>query len=888
MLNIVRQPIRRPEMEARQTPVRIHRQDYAPFAWLVHETRLDVSIDEPDTTVCVSLMIEANPAAEATDSLVLNGRGLSLVSVQLDGEFLAADRYRLDADTLQINGLNDQHEVTITSTCAPFTNTALEGLYLSGDMLCTQCEPEGFRRICYYPDRPDVMSVFTVRIEADQKYKQLLSNGNKLEAGPAGQDSPGRHYVLWHDPHPKPCYLFALVAGDLACVEDHITTASGRDVTLQIWVEHGNQHLTGHALDSLKKSMRWDEQAYGLEYDLDLFQIVAVSHFNMGAMENKGLNIFNSKFVLADPATATDDDLGRVESIIAHEYFHNWSGNRVTCRDWFQLTLKEGLTVFRDQCFSADMHDETVKRAEDVAMLRAIQFPEDASPTAHPIRPDTYSEINNFYTPTVYEKGAEVIRMLSGFLGPQGYRRGVDLYFQRHDGQAVTCDDFLAALAEANDVDLSAFSRWYSQAGTPDLAITRQSQTADSIELRLTQNLKATAAGTATTAQPIPVRLGLVGAQGDMHSFSIDGEAAAVEQTILLTGPEQTVTLALSAPTSQPVVPSALRGFSAPVRLHDDLSVEELAVLAAHDTDGFNRYEACQRLAHLALKARLSSCELETATEEALATALSGTFADTALRDDYKALCLSVPGQSEVEHRTTDADPVAIWQARQALQGALGSRLSDLIASCLADDSTAETAAGRALRNRCLYLGVAAGMDDATQTAARQSSDLNMTLSMGGLSALNVTRHDEREACLHRFYERWKASSLVMEKWLSLGASAPYAGTIDQLGRLMGDAVFDADNPNKLRSVLGAFAMANPVQFHKADGSGYRFIADQIAEMDSRNPQIAARLALVLTRFGHIEAGRRAQMIAAVEQLSTQQLSANLGEIVAKALETAN
>ena len=872
-------------MEARQTPVRIHRQDYAPFPWLVRETRLDVCINEPDTTVCARLKIEANPAAEATDTLVLNGRGLALVSVMLDGQVLAADRYRMDADMLQITGLIDQHEVTITSTCTPYSNTALEGLYLSGDMLCTQCEPEGFRRICYYPDRPDVMSVFTVRIEAETKYKQLLSNGNKLETGPAGE---GRHYSLWHDPHPKPSYLFALVAGDLACVEDQFTTASGRAVTLQIWVEHGNEHLTDHAMESLKKSMRWDEEVYGLEYDLDLFQIVAVSHFNMGAMENKGLNIFNSKFVLADPATATDDDLGRVESIIAHEYFHNWSGNRVTCRDWFQLTLKEGLTVFRDQCFSADMHDETVKRAEDVAMLRAIQFPEDASPTAHPIRPETYSEINNFYTPTVYEKGAEVIRMLSGLLGAEGYRRGVDLYFQRHDGQAVTCDDFLAALADANDADLSAFSGWYSQAGTPEVTIKRRTQSIDEIELSLSQMLHKTAAGTATTAQPIPIRLGLVSANGEQHSFSIDGQAAASEQTVLLTAPEQTVKLTLSAPATQPVVPSALRGFSAPVRLSDDLSVEELAILAAHDTDGFNRYEACQRLAHLALDRRLSAGTADVAIEDALASALSRTFAETTLRDDYKALCLSVPGQSEVEHRTNMADPVAIWTARQALQGALGQHLSDLISTCLADDGLVKAAAGRALRNRCLYLGVAAGMDQAIQAAAVQSSDLNMTLSIGGLTALNVTEHTERQACLHRFYERWTSSSLVMEKWLSLEACAPYSGTIDQLQRLMGDAVFDAYNPNKLRSVLGAFASANPVQFHKADGSGYQFIADQIAQMDSRNPQIAARLALVLTRFGHIEPGRKAKMIAAVQGLARHQLSANLQEIVVKALETAS
>ena len=871
-------------MEAKQTPVRIHRLDYAPFAWTVTTTRLDVSINSPDTLVSVTLDIQPNPAAKPSDELLLNGRGLSLLSIEVDGLHLAVDRYRLDSNQLRITGLTGQHQVKVTSTCTPYTNTALEGLYLSGDMLCTQCEPEGFRRICYYPDRPDVMSIFTVRIEADLQYKQLLCNGNKVEDGPVGSD---RHFALWHDPHPKPCYLFALVAGDLALAEDRFTTASGRDVTLQIWVEHGNQHLTEHAMVSLKSSMRWDEDVYGLEYDLDLFQIVAVSHFNMGAMENKGLNIFNSKFVLADPATATDDDLNRVESIIAHEYFHNWSGNRVTCRDWFQLTLKEGLTVFRDQCFSADMHDETVKRAEDVAMLRAIQFPEDASPTAHPIRPEAYAEINNFYTPTVYEKGAEVIRMLSSFLGPKGYRRGVDLYFQRHDGQAVTCDDFLAALADANDMDLSLFSLWYSQAGTPDLTVKRNTASEGLINLTLSQSLQQTAAATAIGPMPVPVKLGLVSQTGEAVKFSIGGQNPAVEQTILLTADMMDVELELTQPSVSPVVPSVLRGFSAPVRMHDDLSVDELAILAAHDTDGFNRYEACQRLAHLALEQRLGSDGANVAIETALIKAVIKIFEDADLRNDYKCLCLSVPGQSEVEHRAAEADPVAIWQARQALQGEIGSHLSEQIRFALATEDLCDTSSGRALRNRCIYLGVASASENAVRVAAEQSSDLNMTLSMGGLTALNITKHEVRSICLEAFYERWRNTSLVMEKWLGLEASSPFSGTIQHMQKLMRDPVFDPDNPNKLRSVLGTFAMANPVQFHKEDGSGYQFIAEQIAELDNRNPQIAARLALVLTRFAHIEPSRRRLMRKSVAWLSELQLSDNLQEIVAKALAAA-
>ena len=870
-------------MEASQTPVRIHRSNYAPFAWAVTDTRLNVNINKPETTVSVTLTIKPNLVSKPSDELLLDGRDLSLISIEVDGQHLGADRYHLDGDRLRINGLKAaQHQVTVTSSCSPFTNTALEGLYLSGEMLCTQCEPEGFRRICYYPDRPDIMSTFTVRIEADLDYKQLLCNGNKVEAGPVGSD---RHFALWHDPHPKPCYLFALVAGSLALAENSFTTKSGSNVTLQIWVEHGNEHLTSHAMESLKKSMQWDERVYGLEYDLDLFQIVAVSHFNMGAMENKGLNIFNSKFVLADPATATDDDLNRVESIIAHEYFHNWSGNRVTCRDWFQLTLKEGLTVFRDQCFSADMHDETVKRAEDVKMLRAIQFPEDASPTAHPIRPEVYAEINNFYTPTVYEKGAEVIRMLSTFLGPKGYKKGVDLYFQRHDGQAVTCDDFLSALADANDLDLSMFSLWYSQAGTPELIVSRQSTSANHIKLRLTQTLKKTAAATATSPMPVPVRLGLVSETGEAYAFGIDGQDPAVEQTILLTTETKDVELQLTQPAARSAVPSILRGFSAPVRLHDDLSVDELAVLASRVAGGFSRYEACQRLAHLALARRLGPEGRNADLEAAFTDALARIYDDKELRHDYISLCLSIPSQSEVEYRAADAEPVAIWQARQSLQGEIGKQLSGQISRALATDVLCKTSSGRALRNRCLYLGVAAGNEAATNVAAEQSYDLNMTLSMGGLAALNITSNEGRRTCLADFYERWKDTSLVIEKWLSLEASAPYAGTVEHLQKLMRDPVFDAENPNKLRSVLGAFAMANPMQFHKKDGSGYQFIAEQIARMDKRNPQIAARLALVLTRFSHIEPGRRVLMQKSLDDLSQHQLSENLHEIVSKALK---
>ena len=511
-------------MEARQTPAVIRREDYTPYSWMVQKTNLDVQLYDDRAEICATLDITPNPHADASDILVLNGEHQQLLSVLVDGEAIDQARYQLDDGKLSISGLKGTHQIAVTSAHNPYENTALEGLYASGGMLCTQCEPEGFRRICFYPDRPDVMSIFTVRIEADVAFPNLLSNGNLLETG---ESQPGRHYAVWHDPHKKPAYLFALVAGDLERASDSFTTASGRKVDLHIYVEKGNTGLTGHAMDSLKRSMKWDEDVYGLEYDLDLFQIVAVSHFNMGAMENKGLNIFNSKFVLADALTATDDDLDRVEAIIAHEYFHNWTGNRVTCRDWFQLTLKEGLTVFRDQSFSADMHDEAVKRAEDVATLRAIQFTEDASPTAHPIRPESYSEINNFYTPTVYEKGAEVIRMIHAKLGPAGFRAGMDLYFERHDGQAVTCDDFIAAMADANECDLSPFTLWYRQAGTPQLSARRAVVQGSQMQIELDQKLAPTPAGTGTEPMPLPVRLGFVGRDGRQRRLvnADDGDA---------------------------------------------------------------------------------------------------------------------------------------------------------------------------------------------------------------------------------------------------------------------------------------------------------------------------------------------------------------------------
>ena len=861
-------------MEANQTPHFVQRQDYAAPDWLIDKTDLKVQIFDDHALCQVSLSVRATADNRP---VILQGEGIELISVKVDGRHLSSPDYEVNGGELTIYTVPDSAVIEVSSKCNPYSNTALEGLYASNGMLCTQCEPEGFRRICYYSDRPDVMSVFTTHIEAPTSFINLLSNGNLIEQGEAGE---GRHYALWHDPHPKPSYLFAMVAGDLARVEDSYITASGRTVDLHIYVEAGNEHLTAHAMASLKASMRWDEQVYGLEYDLDLFQIVAVSHFNMGAMENKGLNIFNSKFVLADETTATDDDLARVESIIAHEYFHNWTGNRVTCRDWFQLTLKEGLTVFRDQCFSADMHDDGVKRAEDVQMLRTIQFAEDASPTSHPIRPERYAEINNFYTPTIYEKGAEVIRMMHTLMGGAAFRDGMDIYFDRHDGQAVTCDDFLAALNDASQTDLSSFARWYSQAGTPDLTVSRADETC----LHLKQALMPTAAKTATDPLPLPVRLALIGSDGQPQPFSINGGRVASEHVFLFDTAEAMVELSPEQGQSlSGAVPSVLRGFSAPVRLHDDLNRQEIAFLASHDTDPMVRYESFQRLFHEAISLRLAGQD-DSAVADAVAAAAQTLLSDMSLRDDFKALALSVPGQAEVEQRNMPADPVAIFRTRIDVMASLGRHLHDICQQMTGQTENYGTASARALVARLLQLAVCAGDEQVIAQAETLSDNQNMTLSMAALKALCLVDRPESERALKRFHDRWKDDSLVIEKWFMMMASSAHTATVAQVSELMTHPAYDPKNPNKIRSVLGVFASANPVRFHAEDGSGYQFVTDELLKLDAQNPQIAARLGLVLTRFGHLSEARQQQMRLCLEGLSSHELSADLTEVVSKGL----
>jgi len=857
-----------------------YRADYQPPACKVITAGLDISIFDDRTYVTTTLELER----VSDGPFLLNGRDLTLHELSIDGRILNEADWPVTEAGLCLEDLPAKCVVRTRAECHPESNTALEGLYQSGGMYCTQCEPEGFRRIGFFPDRPDVMTVFTVRIEADRRFPQLLSNGNLVETG----DIDGnRHYALWHDPHPKPSYLFACVVGDLDLAADSFTTASGRAVDLHIYVEKGNTHLTGHAMESLKRSMTWDEQTYGLEYDLDLFQIVAVSHFNMGAMENKGLNIFNSKFILADPSTATDEDLDRVESIVAHEYFHNWTGNRVTCRDWFQLTLKEGLTVYRDQCFSADMHDEGVQRAGDVSLLRAAQFPEDASPTAHPIRPESYREINNFYTPTVYEKGAEVIRMMAGYLGRDGFRRGMDLYFERHDGDAVTCDDFVAALADANDRDMSAFHGWYSQAGTPTVTVTRHPDN-EGLSLQLTQMTPETAANTPRDPLPIPVRIGFVGADGQQVKMRREGESEARDEHVLLfEGAEEKVRFLAPAQDqahvpAASVTPSLLRGFSAPVRLVDDLTDTERLTLMAHDRDLFNRWDAAQKLTTGAV---LSLAAGEAVSIDALAEGYRRILADDGLLDDFKASTLRLPGIAVLEAARPKADPVALFAARRGLMASLGKALAGEITAAIgSQEKMADSAGGRALLGQLVELGVAADSRNAVSMAETMAMHQNMSMSQAGLKALIHTDDPARERALQAFHDRWVAESLVMEKWFQMESMSAVGGTLERLDALMRHPGFDPKNPNKIRAVLGAFMAGNTPNFHAADGSGYVYMANRLVEIDARNPQIAARMALPMTRMANYDAPRQAQMRAALDIIRKGAESNDLKEVVEKAL----
>ena len=866
------------------TPQPIRLSDYRPPAYLIDEVRLEFDLSPNTTRVRARMAIRRN--GDHAEPLSLNGERLKPISVAIDGRKLSADEHQIDAEFLTIPAPPAAFVLETEVEINPEANKALDGLYMSGGRFCTQCEAEGFRKITWYPDRPDVLSRFTVRVEADRVFHHLLSNGNLMESGVL---PGGRHYAVWNDPFPKPCYLFALVAGELDILSDTLITMTGRKVDLKIYVDPGMAARAAYAMDSLKRAMTWDETVFGREYDLDLFMIVAVRDFNFGAMENKGLNIFNSSLLLADPSTATDLDYERIESVVAHEYFHNWTGNRITCRDWFQLCLKEGLTVFRDQSFSADMRGEAVQRIKDVKTLRARQFAEDQGPLAHPVRPSSYHKIDNFYTATIYEKGAEVIRMLKTLIGPEKFRQGMDLYFDRWDGHATTVEEFIRCFAEVTGQDLSDLFGWYEQAGTPqlDLKHTYIAET-KTLELVLSQQTPATPGQPTKRPLPTPIRLGLLDADGRTLAFERDGEA--VDETVIILDQAST-RITLTGVDSPPVV-SALRGFSAPVGLTTDTAPKDRYVQLAGDPDPFNRWEAGQDLAR-DLILRRAKGQPDEVGEERYAQAMERALSDQAAESAFKALLLGLPSESDLALATSPSDPGAIHTARETLKQRLALHLADHLKRLhtglqdLGDFSPDAASAGRrALRNAVLDLLASNPRADIADLAeGHYRAALNMTDAIGGLNALMIIGGKAFDTALADFYERWKHEPLVIDKWFALQARDPGAGA---LGRVLGLTVhpaFDQTNPNRLRALVSTFAAANLVSFHDPSGSGYHFLADQILAVDRFNPMTAARMVEPLGGWRRYIPELGVLMKAQLKRISeTEGLSKNVSELVTKAL----
>jgi aminopeptidase N len=866
-------------------PTETRRLDYRPPAFLVDTVDLRFELAPDATLVRSRLTLRRNPAhGNDSAALHLNGEALTLLELRLDGAALGANQYTLTPDGLTIPDLPDACTLQIETRIAPAANTELSGLYTSGGAYFTQCEAEGFRRITFFPDRPDVMARYTTTIVSDEKV--LLSNGNP---GEEGVTPDGRRFATWTDPHPKPCYLFALVAGDLVAVRDHFVTGSGRDVQLAIWVRRGDEGRCGHAMRSLKHSMAWDERVFGLEYDLDVFNIAAVSDFNMGAMENKGLNVFNTKYVLAQPETATDADYENIERVIAHEYFHNWTGNRVTCRDWFQLSLKEGLTVFRDQTFGADMGSPAVKRIADVRRLRATQFPEDAGPLAHPVRPDSYIAIDNFYTPTVYEKGAEICRMLHRMLGAEGFRRGMDCYIARHDNQAVTIEDFVRALGDGAGADLTPFLAWYAQAGTPEVtASDHYDAAARRFVLTLRQATKTTPGQPDKVPVPIPVAIGLLAPDGRELPTRLAGEASAtIGSRVLLLDSAEMRFVFEDVPAAP--VPSLLRGFSAPVKLAG-VSRERLRFLATHDSDPFVRWESGQRYATTLLLQMTAGAPftLDEGLVEAQAALLAGAHADR----QFAAEALALPSEAYIADQMEVADPDAIHAARQFLRGELGRRLAPALRAtydALADPGAyridGEAIGRRALRNACLDALAAGGPEGVALARAQFDAATNMTDQLAALGVLAATDGADRTVALAAFYARWRGNDLVTDKWFSIQATSPRPETVEEVVALARHPAFDLRSPNRVRALVGAFSAANQVRFNTASGAGYRFLADTVIALDGLNGQTASRLVGPLGGWRRLDAGRQALMRAELERiLAVPRLSRLTGEKVAKAL----
>ncbi|MEE7628209.1 aminopeptidase N [Methylobacter sp. Wu8] len=876
-------------------PQTIYLKDYTVPEYLVHSVALKFTLDDENTLVSSRLTLSRNPASQSRDtSLTLSGENLKLIRVNLDDGDLSKAQYLQTQDSLIIHDVPQQQRfvLTIDNTINPKANTALEGLYLSNGMLCTQCEAEGFRKITYFLDRPDVMTLFTTTLVGDKdRYPVLLSNGNKVAEGELPDN---RHWVTWEDPFNKPCYLFALVAGQLECIGDRFTTQSGRDIDLQIFVEKHDIDKCDHAMQSLKNAMSWDEQVYGREYDLDLYMIVAVGHFNMGAMENKGLNVFNTKFVLARPDTATDSDYEHIEGVIGHEYFHNWTGNRITCRDWFQLSLKEGFTVFRDQEFTGDRTSKAVKRIEDVNMLRTRQFAEDAGPLAHPIRPDAYIEINNFYTLTVYEKGAEVVRMIHTLLGAEGFRKGSDLYFERHDGQAVTCDDFVSAMEDANGVDLSQFRRWYSQAGTPVLSVRQHyDSSAQTLTLTIGQSCPPTPGQPVKEPLHIPVTVGLLNKDGSVAPCKLQGGDQVCDEVILqLTQSEQAFTF--EGLNEQPIV-SILRGFSAPVKLTIERSLDELAFLLSYDSDTFNRWEAGQQLAGQIITGLIA--DLQNGRDMAVNPIMINAFKQVLEQpwDDlsYFSLLLSLPSETYLAEQMQIVDVEAIHAAREFVTLTLAEQLQSQFQALYQGnhrDESGKFDAGaigrRRIKNTCLsYLSKLENSHIHKLSQQQFNTAKNMTDQMAALAVIVNNPHPAKQQCLDSFYHQWRDEALVIDKWFALQASGSMPDTFATVQALMRHPAFDLKNPNRVRSLIGAFSQSNPLHFHAADGQGYRFLADQIIALNTLNPQIASRMVGALTSWRRYDEGRQALMKAQLERImTTEAISKDVYEVASKSL----
>lgn len=882
-------------------PRTIYLKDYRAPDFFIDTTELRFELAEDHALVHSKLTLRRNAAADTQAPLQLDGQELELLAVAIDDKPLLPEQYLLADEQMTIASVPNEFQFSCTTRIKPQENTSLEGLYKSQSMFCTQCEAQGFRKITYYLDRPDVMSIFTTSIIADAaKYPVLLSNGNETKRE---QLADGRELAVWHDPFKKPAYLFALVAGRLEFLQDSFTTRSGREIALRIYVEAKDLDKCAHAMLSLKNAMRWDEEVFGREYDLDIFMIVAVDDFNMGAMENKGLNIFNTSCVLAHPDTTTDLGFQRVEAVVAHEYFHNWSGNRVTCRDWFQLSLKEGFTVFRDAEFSADMGSRTVKRVEDVALLRTAQFAEDAGPMAHPIRPDNYMEISNFYTVTVYEKGAEVIRMLHTLLGAENFRAGSDLYFERHDGEAVTTDDFVKALEDASGLDLTQFRRWYSQAGTPELKV---SGSYDAETRRYTLDVQQSCPATPGQSQKkpfhIPLAISLLGEAGSLRlqqeNAVADAETSDNTVCVLDVTKEQQRFTFTDIPERP--VPSLLRGFSAPVKLHCDYTDDELLFLMRNDSDGFSRWDAGQTLAQRHIQGMVSDFQAQRDMQLAspLIEAFGELLNDTSLDKNMVSLMLELPGEAYLGETIQPVDVHAIHHCREAMRHAIAVELESQLLQVYQQNNVdekyaanAEQIARRSLRNRCLsYLMLLASEDHVRRCELQFNNACNMTDAYAALRAL--THSDAkaaataRQSVLDAFYQRWQHEPLVVNQWLQVQASAPLPNVLETVHELQRHAAYDAGNPNKIRAVVGAFCMQNPINFHKEDGSGYEFLADQVLELNKKNPQIAARLLGPLSKWRKYLPAAQQRMRAALERIQADKhLSKDVYEVVSKSLK---